>query len=557
MSKRVFNTPEYYWEIAERYIEHQSYKLLTTNYYIDRKIAMKCIKFSSLLKHTAGEFGGKNFQFQDWQVKAIIDVFGTKHGDGQFKGLRRYQRALFFMAKKNGKSEFGGLFHAIMFFLDPEIAKEQYSIATEIEQAKIIHKVFLTMLKQEPELLDMVKSTIKPPRISKENGPFEDEFLSLTSSADTKDGLKPSFLTVDEGHAHKTKELYQIMSDGLAGRNEPLEIHLSTAGYNLQGFFYLDIYEYAKKVHQGIIKDERFYAVLFEPDEKDLEDPDFWKDPDIWKKANPNLGVSPTLSYMEGKVSQAENSEESLVAFKTKHLNVWCDKAETWITKEVWQNNTTFKLEDFKGCKAYYGLDLSSTTDLTNLTLMFEKNGFLYIYQKYYMPKDNIKKRAKSDRVPYVQWVTDGYITATDGNIVDYEYIERDILKLKEDHDIDMIGYDTWNSNMLISRLNNEGIDTVPVRQGFQTLSPASKELEVKAIQKKILHNNNPVLAWCISNVVLEKDAAENIKPSKKKSIEKIDGVAGLVNCMVLYLLNKEEEVSKESIYNERGLIDI
>jgi len=460
-------------------------------------------------------------------------------------------------SKELKKSEFGGLLHAIMFFIDKDKAKEQYSIATEIEQAKIIHKVLLTMLKQEPELFDMVKSTIKPPRISKEDGPFEDEFLSLTSSADTKDGLKPSFITIDEGHAHKTKELYQIMTDGLAGRNEPLEIHLSTAGYNLQGFFYLDIYLYAKKVQQGIIKDERFYSVLFEPDEEEIEDPDFWKNPEIWKKANPNLGVSPTYSYMEGKVSQAENSEESLIAFKTKHLNVWCDKAETWISKEVWKNDIEFKLEDFKGCTAYYGVDLSSTTDLTNLTLMIEKDGLLYVHQKYYIPKDNIKKRAKNDRVPYIQWVADGYITATDGNIVDFEYIERDILKLKEDYDIEMIGYDTWNSNYLISRLNNEGIDTVPIRQGFQTLSPASKELEVKAIQKKIIHNNNPVLAWCISNVVLEKDAADNIKPSKKKSIEKIDGVAGLVNCMVLYILNKDEEEDNDSVYNQRGLIDL
>jgi phage terminase large subunit-like protein len=555
MSKRIFNQPDYYWKIADEYIAEQQENLKGTQYYLDVELANLCIEFASVLKHTAGEFAGVNFQFSYWQIKAIVDIFTTKYKKGEFKDLRRYQRVLFFMAKKNGKSEFGGVLHAIMFFLDDDKAKEQYSIATEAEQAKIIHKVFLTMIKQEPELLEMVKSTIKPPRISKQEGPFEDEFQSLTSSADTKDGLRPSFLTVDEGHAHKTKDLYQIMSDGLAGRQQPLEIHLSTAGYNLEGFFYRDIYLYAKKVLKGIIKDDTFYPVLFEPDEEDIENDD-WENPEVWKKANPNLGNSPTWSYMKGKVAQAKESEESLIAFKTKHLNWWCDKAETWIKADVWKNDEGFNIEDFKGCKAYYGLDLSSTTDITNLTLIFEKNGDIYVFQKYYIPKDNIKQRAKTDRVPYLQWVADGFITPTEGNVVDFEYIERDIIELNEDYPCDYLGYDRWNANYLITRLEKLAFNTVPIGQGFQTLSPASKELEVKAIQKKIIHNNNPVLNWCISNVVLEKDAADNIKPSKKKSIEKIDGVAGLINCMALYILNKEEE-STESHYEENGLMDL
>jgi phage terminase large subunit-like protein len=555
MSDRVFNPPQYYWEIADEYIEQKYNELHNTKYCLDTKIAKKYIKFASILKHTAGEYAGVNFQFQDWQIHSIVDIFATKYRDGKFKGLRRYQRVLFFMSKKNGKSEFGGLFHALMFFLDSEKAKESYSIATESEQAKIIHKVFLTMIKQEPELEEMIKSTVKPPRITKYQGAFEDEFQSLSSSVDTKDGLRPSFLTVDEGHAHKSKDLYQIMSDGLAGRQEPLEIHLSTAGYNKEGFFFRDIYTYAKKIKDGIIKDDRFYYVLFEPDQEDIDNDD-WENPEVWKKANPNLGNSPTWSYMEGKVAQARESEESLIAFKTKHLNMWCDKAETWIPHDIWTNDETFNLEDFKGCQAYYGVDLSSTTDITNLTVMFIKEDKLYVHQKYYIPSENVRKRAKVDRVPYLDWIKEGYITTTEGNVVDYEYIERDILKLREDYEIDFLGYDTWNSNYLMTRLEKQGVETVAIRQGFQTLSPASKELEVKAIQKNIIHNNNPVLNWCISNVVLEKDAADNIKPSKKKSIEKIDGVAGLINCMALYILNKEEE-STESHYESNGLIDL
>lgn len=549
-----FKEPQYYWNIAEEYIIHKKKELAIDNKYcIDEKIAMRYIKFGSILKHTSGSFAGHTFAFQDWQIWAIIDIFGTKYVSGKFKGLRRYQRVLFFLPKKSGKTEFGALINAMIFFLDPEKGKEAYSIASEIEQAKILHKAFLTMIKQEPELEDMVKYTVKPPRVTKQDGAFTDEYEALSSSADSKDGKKPSLVLCDETHTYKNKDLYQIMVDGMASRNEPLEIHMSTAGYNKEGFFYRDIYTYAKKLKDGIIKDDRFYAVLFEPSQKDIDE-DNWDDPRVWEEVNPNMGNSPTWSYMEGKVAQARESEESLIAFKTKHLNLWCDKAETWIDAKTWANDQTFNLEDFKGCKAYYGVDLSSTTDITNLTIMFQKEDKLYVWQMYYIPGDNVKKRAKVDRVPYLDWIKDGHITTTPGNVVDYEYIENDILRLAADYEIDFLGYDTWNSNYLITRLEKEGIETVAIRQGFQTLSPASKELEVKAIQKKIIHNNNPVLNWCISNVVLEKDAADNIKPSKKKSIEKIDGVAGLINCMALYILNKEEE-STESHYETNDLI--
>lgn len=562
--KNDFKQPQHYWEIAKDYIVKKDKELRENGkYYIDKQQAYNYIKFGSLIKHTAGKTANINFQFQFWQIKAIVDVFGTKHLSGEFKDLRRYQKVLFFIPKKNGKSELAGLLHILMFFVDDTLSKEQYSIASDLEQALIIHDVTRTMIENEPDLNNTIdKITVKPPQITKKNGAFKDIFTSLSKpQGDSKDGKKVTFFTSDEGHSQPTKTLYQLMTNGLASCDEPLEIHLSTAGYNKLGYFYLDVYQYAKKVKNGIIKDDRFYSVMFELEDEEIEkleneNPDFWKDPEIWKRVNPNLGISPTMSFMHGQVSAAEQSEESLIAFKTKHLNMWMDKAETWIQSDVWRNEEEFKLEDFKGCKAYYGLDLSSTTDLTNLTLTFEKDEKLYIFQKYYIPADNMRQRVKRDRVPYFDWVKEGYITATDGNVIDYDYIYYDILKLNEDYPVDYLGYDRWNANYLVTKLEQNGINTVPIGQGFVTLSPASKELEVKAIQKKVIHNNNPVLAWCLSNVVLEKDAADNIKPSKKNSIEKIDGVAGLLNTMALYILNKQEEV-EENIYDDRGLIDL
>jgi len=547
-----FNSHEYYWDIAQSYIILKEKELKNTNYCLDKDLAMKCIKFASLLKHTSGEFAGVNFQFQEWQISSIVDIFATKHKNGKHKGLRRYQRVLFFMPKKNGKSEFAGLLHAVMFFIDKEKAKEQYSIATETEQAKIIHKVFLTMLKQEPDLYNMIKSTVKPPRITRENNAFLDEFQSLTSSADTKDGLRPSFLTVDEGHAHTSKDLYQIMTDGLAGRNEPLEIHLSTAGYNLQGFFYTDIYQYAKKVKDGVLRDERFYAVLFEPSKEDLKDDDYWKNPKIWEKVNPNMGVSPTYSYMEGKVSQAENSAQSLIAFKTKHLNVWCDKVDTWISTDKW--NKSFKNEinedKLKGRECYAGLDLASTTDIAAFVLVFPKDNDEYdVMCRFWIPEDNMRERSRKDKVPYESWVKKGLITATDGNVIDYAFIEHQIKADCEKFDVKEIAYDRWNASSLVQNLENDGVSQmVQFGQGYASMSSPTKQIETLVLQEKLNHGNNEVLTWMMSNVALKVDPTDAIKIDKSKSSEKVDGLVALAMAIGVKLISKQESTSIPNI---------
>ena len=549
--KRKFHNPQHYWKIAESYISKQSEALKGSEYYLDEKLAMKCIKFSSLLKHTSGEFAGVNFQFQDWQIKAIVDIFATKYKEGKYQGLRRYQRVLFFMPKKNGKSEFAGVLHAIMFFIDQDKAKEQYSIATEAEQAKIIHKVFLTMLKQEPELFELVHSTVKPPRITKEDGAFFDEFQSLTSSADTKDGLRPSFLTVDEGHAHTSKDLYQIMTDGLAGRNEPLEVHLSTAGKSKQGFFYLDIYQYAKKIQQGIIKDDRFYSVLFEPDEKDLEDPDYWKNPEIWKKCNPNLGNSPTYSYMEGKITQAEHSAVSLISFITKHLNVWADKADVWIDSKLWEDSFKYKIDEkkLKGKACFGGLDLASVTDIAAFILVFPKDNDEYdVLCRFFIPEDNMKQRSKKDKVPYEQWVKEGLITATKGNIIDYGFIEKQIKKDCEYFDVKEIAYDKWNSVQLVTNLDDAGVSNmVAISQGYG-INTGLKEIETATIGKRLNHGNNKVLTWMISNVAIFQNADDKLKIDKNNVIEKIDGVVSLAMALVIKMVSKTVETATPSI---------
>ena len=553
--------PEEYWKIAKDYIIKQS-KYLDENepkYYLDKDLVYKYIKFASLMKLPAGEFGGITFQFMDFQIKAIIDIIGTKYRDGEFKGLRRYQTIFFFLAKKGGKSTFGALLTILYFFLDDEKAKECYSIASDLDQAKILHKAFITMIKQIPELDEMVKTTIQPPRVSKYNGAFIDEYMAVSSTADSKDGLNVSMALVDEPHSYSNKALYQIITDGMAGRTQPLQIIMSTAGYDLNGFFYRDIYLYAKKIKQGIIKDESFYQVMFEPDEEDLKDPDFWKKEEVWRKSNPGYPKSPTASYMKNKVLQAEQSEQSRISFLTKHLNIFCDKVDIWIKNSVWNNNQSKigfnKLKQLKNRRCYGGLDLSSSTDITALVLIFDDgSGGFDVIPYFWIPKDNMFERVRRDKVPYFDWVKKGLIKTTEGNVVDYAYIEKTIKRVCEFFNVKMIAYDRWNSNDLIRRLtDDEVVELIQFGQGYASMSTPTKQIEVLSLQGKLNHASNEVLNWMCSNVVLKKDPSDNWKIDKEKSSEKVDGMVALAMALGVALKDIEEK-PEENVYEKRGV---
>lgn len=561
--KPKFNPPEYYWKIAKEYIVEKDIELQEDGkYYIDKQLAYQYIKFGSLLKHTAGSYAGANFQFQEWQIIAIVDIFGIKHAKGEFKGLRRYQKSLFFMPKKNGKSEFGALLHLLVFFVDKEKSKKQYCIGKSLDQAKLVHGAAVTMLKQEEDLNNEVHITKKPPRITKMDGAFEDEIEALASDADNQEGKNVSFFTTDEGHTHPNKDVYQIMTDGTAGRDEPLEMHLSTAGYNMQGYFYRDVYQYAVKVQQGIIKDDAFYPVLFELSDEEKEDEDFWKNEELWIKANPNLGKSPTYSYMRNKVILAEQSEESLIAFKTKHLNVWCDKADVWIKHSIWTaNQIPINENDLIGKKCFGGLDLATNRDLAALILVFPDDSLGYrrfdVIQRYWIPKDNMRERARIDKVPYLEWYKKDMITATEGNIIDYQYIENEIKAVSEKFDIKMIAYDRHNSSDLVRRLTDEEVvELIPFAQTAPMFNPAINEIEVLSYKERLNHGDSEILNWQCSNVVLYRDGNNNAKMDKAKSSEKIDGMVALAMALGICILDTKEQ-EKEFIYNERGLLDI
>lgn len=569
------NPPQFYWEQGKSYILQLEKELaIEDKYYVDKSLALMCVKFGSLLKHTAGKLENKNFQMSDWQIKAIVNIFGVKYKDGEYKGLRRYQRALFHLPKKNGKTETGALFHLIMFYLDPSLSKEQYCIASDKEQALILHEAIDTMIKSSDYGLksEIEKSTIQPPRITKTDpsGVYKQTITSLAKPlGDEKDGKKVTFFTSDEGHAQPSKGLYQLIKNGMALVEEPLEINLSTSGFNLQGYYYTDIYSYACKIRDGIIKDERFYYEIFELDRTDYLDKngneieDFWKDRKLWAKVNPNIGISPTYSFLEGLVSEAEHSQESLIVLKTKHLNLWLDKPSTWVEHRIWtQNQSPIDLEKLKGKQCYGGLDLAQTRDLAAFILIFPDDSLGYrrydILCRFWIPKDNMFQRIKRDKVPYFDFIQDGLITATEGNSIDYKYIENQILQDCADYDVKQIAYDRYMSTSIIQTLSKADCTTlIPYNQTTVWFNAPVIELETLAHQGRLNHQNNKVLNWHCSNVVIFRDSSGNVKFDKDKSIEKIDGMVALAMAMGVATKDMETEEDNSSAYNERGMLDI
>jgi len=273
----------------------------------------------------------------------------------------------------------------------------------------------------------------------------------------------------------------------------------------------------------------------------------------MWRKSNPNLNVSLKIDYMTDRYKAAKNNPSKLYEFKTKNLNLWVDAAQVWIADADWMECAGDVL-NLDGMVCNGGLDLSSTRDLTSLALDFEmpdgSDAYLWFF---WMPEDNVQQRVKDDKVPYDLWIRQGYIKTTPGNVTDYDFIQADIMQLKNRYDLKAISFDRWNSSQLVINLMSEGINMVPFGQGFGSMSAPTKEFERSVFTRKMNHMGNPVMRWMISNVAIQRDPAGNIKIDKNKSSEKVDGPVAAVMAKGQQM-TVTNEVNTNKIYSERGI---
>jgi phage terminase large subunit-like protein len=486
-------------------------------YYTDLSEPNKIRKFfSTFLIHSKGIQAGKPFQLLPWQNEIVDALFGTYNSETRY---RRYRRALVLIPKKNGKSTLmaGLCLYQLLF---GEASGEIVAVANSREQAKIIldaTKDFIFNSKELSKRLIISKNTIY-------NKKLRTTFKIISRDANTAQGMNSSFVIYDELFGAPSSELYDNLVSGMVARKQPLLIAISTAGYDKASFLY-DLCEHGKKVNSGAEKDDTFYAKLY-----GIEEGEDWKSEEVWKKCNPSLGHTIPIEALRADFKSAVAFPRGELSFRTNNLNDWIDSMKHWIGDTQWMEcGADVKIEDFKGETCYAGLDLSSTTDLTALVLCFYRNEKYYVFSFAFCPEENIKGRSRKDKVPYDMWRNQSHLIATPGNATDYDYIIKKLNDLSKDYNISAVAIDRWNSTFLSTKLMADGFNVIGFGQGFSSMSSPVKALERLVLSKNIIHDNNPILRWCLSNVILQVDAAGNAKCSKAESKERIDLIIALL----------------------------
>lgn len=537
-------------------------------FYIDHEAGLRAISFfPKLLNHTKGTMAGQPFDLAPFQQFTIYNLFAWKN---TATGLRRIKKVYDKRGKKNGKSaEMAGL-GLFMMAGDDEAEAEVYIGATKEEQAKICWKQakqFIDSPRANPLLKQVGFSTrLKEIRYNPSGGTM----LPLGGDSKTQDGINSHLSIIDEYHAHKDDTVKENLESSSIQRQQPITYHITTAGFNIQSACY-NYEEVCKSILKGIKEENNSLWIMIH----ELDEADNWQDPATWIKANPLLGNGLSMDRLQEEYKDAIQQPSKQNNFKTKHLNMWVDAPETWILDEVWQKGSApVKIENFLKYGCWAALDLSSTTDLTAFVFVSypDEKGVVDILPFVFCPADTIDKRSKEDRVPYRYWAALSFkkfielpknmrqeykhlykeatiLTATPGNVIDYDIAESYIrgynYKLKPTG----INYDRYNSTQIVTNLTEAGVTMLQFAQVITYLSAPTKELERLALGNKIRHGGNPILRWCLTGCRLRKDPNENIRLDKAHSTKRIDPLMAAVMA-IAGVINPAEKESQESVYN-------
>ena len=519
--------------------------------WFDKEDANRVIDFFGLLKHSKGEWAGEPFRLEPWQKFVVWVVFGWKNSDGS----RRFRTSYLEVARKNGKSTFLAGLGLYGLGFDGESGSEVYSIATKEDQARITHNEGRSMAMKSGNLGGL--ATVHKKAVSIDS--LDATWIPLGADSKKQDGLNPHLTLVDEFHAHPDRSMLDVMDSAVGSRRQPLLFIVTTAGFNVQSVCYYER-EYAIRVLKGDVDDDSYFAIIFtlDRDEVSGELLDDWKDPEVWIKANPNLGVSVRIEDMERMCKKAIESPLTLNNFLTKKLDVWTTQETKYFNMEKW--NACSNVVDEKellGKECYVGIDLASKNDIGSVVCLFPlEDGRVALLPKFYCPRKGAEERSRKDRVPYLKWADEGYLTLTKGSRTDYGVIKKDIEEIFGKFDVRKVGFDQWNFEYLYQRLVVDGADEdvfVQYGQTLKNMSEPTKDLDLLVVEGRLVHNNNPVLKWMASNTAVYTDANDNVRPVKNKSSEKIDGIVATVMARGLCLIERPEE---ESIYSEdRGIL--
>ncbi len=480
--------------------------------------------FENILRHSKGQNAGKPFKLLPWQHHVMRELFGRLTPEG----IRQHRVGYIELPKKQGKSTTLAGIALYMTAFDSEPGAEVYGAACDREQAGIIYREAASMVRASPALskhLEVIDS--RKTIIHKASNSF---YRVLSADAFRAEGLNIHALLFDELHAQRDRRLWDALRYGGAARRSPLLLSITTAGYDRKSICW-EQHAYAERCIADPAVDPAFFGCIYAASPEDD-----WKDPKTWHKANPSLGETITVESFAADAREAEQSPSKLNSFLRYRLNVWTTQDVRWLSPDAWAKCGGQLRDELEKREWYAGLDLASTTDLSALVLVSQADdGTFDVLPYFWVPEVNAAERTQRDKVDYIGWIRDGHIRATDGNVTDYDVIRRDIVELSQQFNIRQLGIDRWNATQLATQLQGEGINVTGFGQGYASMSSPAKQLENLVLSEKIRHGGHPVLSWMAANVATQSDYAGNIKPSKQKSTERIDGIVSLVMALGLH----------------------
>jgi len=513
----------------------------------DKVKADFAVNFIEQLCHTKGIWAGEKFELIDWQEQIIRDLFGIVKPSG----YRQFNMAYVEIPKKQGKSELAAAIALFLLCADGEERAEIYGCAADRQQASIVFEVAADMVRMCPALSKRCKIQASTKRIT--FIPTNSFYQVLSAEAYSKHGFNIHGVVFDELHTQPDRKLFDVMTKGSGdARKQPLYFLITTAGSDTKSICY-EVHQKAKDILEGRKHDVTFYPVIY-----GAELDDDWTDPKVWKKANPSLGITVDLEKVKLACESARQNPAEENTFRQLRLNQWTKQSVRWMPMEKWNAcKFDFTPEFLKGRLCYGGLDLSSTTDITSFVLVFpptKEDEHYYVLPYFWIPEENMEQRVAKDHVNYSLWEKQGFLQATEGNVIHYGFIEQFIDELGKIFQIKEISFDRWGAVQMSQNLDNLGFTVIPFGQGFKDMSPPTKELMNLVLSRQLRHNGHPILTWNMDNICVRVDPAGNIKMDKAKSIEKIDGAVALVMALDRAIRNQG---SSESVYDSRGLLFI
>ncbi len=503
------------------------------------EVANNLCKFLELLPHIKGRWKTTNIVLERWQKFLLTTIFGWYRKDG----FRRFRTVYIEVPRKNAKSTLTAGVGLWMLGKDGELGAEIYSAATTRDQARICFQIAKEMARRTPRYLETCGVEWNAHNLSIIGS--ASKFEALSAEANSLDGLNTHFAIIDELHAHKTRQVFDVLETSTGSRTQPILWNITTAGSNRAGICY-EQRLYVTKLLEKVATDDTYFGVIYTIDEGDD-----WREESTWKKANPNYGVSVFPDDIKRLCRKAIELSSAQNSFLTKRLDVWVNADTAWMDMFAWQacGDPSLDIDQFEGKPCYVAVDLATEIDIAAVTILFEEDGEYTHFGRYYLPEDTVETSSNSQ---YSGWVTDGLIIATDGASTDYNIIQDYLRGLRKRFNIKELTFDPYQAHHLAGNLETEGFPMVKISVNIKNFSHPMKVLEGLVISKKFHHDGNPVLEWMISNVVCHTDSKDCILPRKERPENKIDGVVSAIMALGRILVHQEEG---PSVYEKRGAL--